>query len=54
MDAIYRVDGNRVETSPNSAGPWDASMQHGSAPAALVTWAAEAIPTAGAGGAVDI
>jgi acyl-coenzyme A thioesterase PaaI-like protein len=46
MDAIYRVDGNRVETSPNSAGPWDASMQHGSAPAALVTWAAEAIPTA--------
>ena len=46
MDAIYRVDGNRAETSPNAAGPWDASMQHGSAPAALVTWAAEAIPTA--------
>src|SRR3954452_13666572 len=45
MNAIYRVDGNRVETGPNSAGPWDASMQHGSAPAALVTWAAEAIPT---------
>ena len=46
MDAIYRVDGNRVETSPSAAGPWDSSMQHGSAPAALVTWAAEAIPTA--------
>jgi hypothetical protein len=46
MDAIYRVDGNRAETSPNAAGPWDATMQHGSAPAALVTWAAEAIPTA--------
>src|SRR3954451_20023579 len=46
MNAIYRVDGNRVETSPNSAGPWDASMQHGSAPAALVTGAGEAIPTA--------
>jgi hypothetical protein len=45
MDAIYRIDGNRAETSPNAAGPWDASMQHGSAPAALVTWAAEAIPT---------
>ncbi len=44
MDAIYRVDGNRVVTSPNAAGPWDAGMQHGSAPAALVTWAAEAIP----------
>src|ERR1700730_7059441 len=45
MDAIYRVDGNRVVTSPDAAGPWDISMQHGSAPAALVTWAAEAIPT---------
>ena len=45
MDAIYRVDGNRIETSPHAAGPWDASMQHGSAPAALVVWAAEAIPT---------
>jgi Thioesterase-like superfamily len=45
MDAIYRVDGNRVVTSPNAAGPWDISMQHGSAPAALVVWAAEAIPT---------
>src|ERR1700674_4964649 len=45
MDAIYRVDGNRVVTSPDAAGPWDISMQHGSAPAALVVWAAEAIPT---------
>jgi len=45
MDAIYRVDGDRVATNPNAAGPWDAGMQHGSAPAALVTWAAEAIPT---------
>ena len=45
MDAIYRVDGDRVVTSPNAAGPWDISMQHGSAPAALVVWAAEAIPT---------
>src|SRR5258708_9129504 len=45
MDAIYRVDGDRVVTSPNAAGPWDARMQHGSAPAALVVWAAEAIPT---------
>ena len=45
MDAIYRVDGNRAVTSPDAAGPWDARMQHGSAPAALVVWAAEAIPT---------
>src|SRR5258708_4925558 len=34
MDAIYRITGNRAETSPNAAGPWDATMQHGSAPAA--------------------
>jgi Thioesterase-like superfamily len=46
MDAIYRVEGHRVMTSPNAAGPWDPSMQHGSAPAALAVWAAEAIPTA--------
>lgn len=45
MDAIYRVDGNRVITSPDAAGPWAPDMQHGSAPAALVVWAAEAIPT---------
>jgi Thioesterase-like superfamily len=45
MDAIYRVNGNQVVTSPNAAGPWDARMQHGSAPASLVVWAAEAIPT---------
>src|SRR5271155_1723079 len=45
MDAIYRVEGHRVTTSPNAAGPWDPSMQHGSAPAALVVWAAEAIRT---------
>src|SRR3954463_6464726 len=45
MDPIFRVDGNRVVTSPDAAGPWDSQMQHGSAPAALVVWAAEAIPT---------
>ena len=45
MHAIYRVDANRVVTSPNAAGPWDTSMQHGSAPAGLAVWAAEAIPT---------
>src|SRR5215212_5860923 len=45
MDAIFRVDGNSVLTSPNAAGPWDPTMQHGSPPAALVVWAAEALPT---------
>jgi len=43
MDAIFRVDGNRVTTSANAAGPWDPNMQHGSPPAALVAWAAVAM-----------
>ena len=46
MEAIFRVDGDRVSVSRHAAGPWDPSMQHGSAPASLVVWAAEAIPTA--------
>lgn len=45
MDAIYRVNGDRVDTSTNAAGPWDTTTQHGSAPAALAVWAAEAIAT---------
>ena len=45
MSPIFRMDGNRVVTSPDAAGPWDPGMQHGSAPASLVVWAAEAIPT---------
>lgn len=45
MDAIFRVADGLATTSPNAAGPWSPTMQHGSAPAALVTWAAEAIPT---------
>ena len=48
MEAIFRVDGGRVEVSPNAAGPWDPRMQHGSAPAGLAVWAAEAIPTSAA------
>jgi hypothetical protein len=44
MEAIYRIDGHRVDTSASAAGPWDATMQHGSAPAALVIWAAERVP----------
>ncbi|VIO73216.1 hypothetical protein CI1B_48210 [Bradyrhizobium ivorense] len=46
MQPIFHVDGNRVVTSPDAAGPWDPRMQHGSAPAALVVWAAEALPVA--------
>lgn len=46
MQPIFRVDGVSVVTSPDAAGPWDPRMQHGSAPAALVVWAAEALPSA--------
>jgi hypothetical protein len=45
MDAIFRIEGRRAITGPNAAGPWSPDMQHGSAPAGLVTWAAEAMPT---------
>jgi Thioesterase-like superfamily len=45
MEPIFRVDGVSVVTSPDAAGPWDPRMQHGSAPAALVVWAAEKLPT---------
>jgi hypothetical protein len=45
MEAIFRVDGGRVEVSPNAAGPWDPRMQHGSAPAGLAVWAAETLRT---------
>ena len=44
MEAIFRVDGANVVTSPHAAGPWDPNMQHGGAPASLVVWAAERIP----------
>jgi acyl-Coa thioesterase superfamily protein/acyl-CoA thioesterase superfamily protein len=46
MEAIFRVDGGNVVTSPHAAGPWDPNMQHGGAPSSLVVWAAERIPTA--------
>jgi hypothetical protein len=45
-EAIFRVDGADVVTSPDAAGPWDPNMQHGGAPASLVVWAAERIPAA--------
>lgn len=45
MEPIFRIDGDKVATSPNAAGPWHPQMQHGSAPASLVVWAAESLPT---------
>jgi hypothetical protein len=46
MEAIFRVDGATAVTSPHAAGPWNPNMQHGGAPASLVVWAAERIPSA--------
>ena len=45
MRPIFRIADNRVTVSPDAAGPWDPTMQHGSAPSALAVWAAERIPT---------
>lgn len=45
MDAIYQVRGRDIVTGPNAAGPWDPTMQHGSAPSSLVTHIAERIPS---------
>ncbi|WP_407158138.1 thioesterase family protein [Bradyrhizobium sp. STM 3557] len=45
MRPIFRVDGARVTVNPDAAGPWDPAMQHGSAPSALVVWAAERVAT---------
>lgn len=44
QEAIFRVEGNRAITGLNAAGPWSPDMQHGSAPTALVTFVAEAMP----------
>jgi len=45
MEAVFHIDGNRVTTREHAGGPWDPTVQHGGAPSALVTWAAEQIPT---------
>ncbi|WP_022723036.1 thioesterase family protein [Rhodopseudomonas sp. B29] len=45
MDAIFRIDGQNIETSHHAAGPWHPTMQHGSPPSALVAHLAEAMPS---------
>lgn len=46
MDTVYRLEGSRVITGPMAGGPWDKTMQHGSAPSALIAAIAESVPTA--------
>jgi Thioesterase-like superfamily len=45
MQAVYEAFGDLVETRASAGGPWDPSLQHGAAPAALVAWAVERIET---------
>jgi hypothetical protein len=43
MNAIYKVSGQFVETSGSAAGPWNAQLQHGAAPAGLIAWVVDQI-----------
>ena len=45
MEAIYRVEGAKVETSAFAGGPWDPKLQHGAAPSSLICWAVEQLPS---------
>src|SRR5437773_2096176 len=45
MEAIYRVEGAKVLTSAFAGGPWDPKLQHGAAPASLICWAVEQLPS---------
>jgi acyl-CoA thioesterase len=44
INAIFRIEGQRVLTSSRAGGPWDPRAQHGSPPAALVAWIADSLP----------
>jgi hypothetical protein len=46
MEAVFLVDGERIENRAYAGGPWDPSMQQGSAPAVLTAWAIETVPAA--------
>lgn len=45
MTYVYKVDGSIAHAQPCSAGPWDPGLQHGGAPASLIAWAIERMPT---------
>lgn len=46
IDAVFELKGDIAHATPYAAGPWDPSMQHGGAPASLVSWVVEHVPTA--------
>jgi hypothetical protein len=45
MNFLYRVEQDTAFATEFTAGPWDPGLQHGGAPTALISWAAERIPT---------
>lgn len=47
MTYVYKVDGAIAHAQPGAAGPWDPGLQHGGAPASLIAWAVEQMPTQG-------
>ena len=44
MEAIYKVEGDMIQTSAFAGGPWDPKLQHGAAPSSLICWAVERLP----------
>ncbi len=44
-DYVYRLDGDRALSTPAAGGPWDKTLQHGSAPSSLIVAVAEAVPS---------
>jgi len=45
-EAVYALVGDRAIAGVRAAGPWDAAMQHGGAPSALLAAIVEATPSA--------
>ncbi len=45
MNFLYRVEHDTAFATEYTAGPWDPGLQHGGAPTALISWAAERIAT---------
>jgi hypothetical protein len=45
MNYVYRVEGTLAHAQPCAAGPWNPGLQHGGAPASLIAWAIERLPT---------
>jgi hypothetical protein len=45
MKYVYKVEGAIAHPQPCAAGPWNPGLQHGGAPASLIAWAMERMPT---------